>query len=352
MTYSVAKDYIEHNLHCNCISPARVHTPFVDGFVAKPRRIMKNPEITRREWLAGAVTAAGLAALPMNMSGQLVPPKDEPPQTGDPADRERRMKWWHEARFGMFIHWGLYSVLERHEWVLENEGIPVAEYEPLAKRFRPKPNAAREWAALAKAAGQKYMVMTTKHHEGFCNFATDTTDYCAPKQGPGRDLVKEYVEAALLVCHQRQNATLQEGAPGLRGRLAAAHHVFADAALSNVDTEFEQLVDAGARQPGFSRHIRRIKARTSREMSGRPGWPRRTFQTQNRRKPARAQATTVSGLDGQGRTPAAPDAGQPDPKQAVRRGQLEAFSRGAPKHTDLEAQSQVLQLKRRAGTEY
>ena len=115
----------------------------------------------------------------------------------DPAaDRERRMKWWHEARFGMFIHWGLYSVLGRHEWVMENEGIPVAEYEQLAQRFHPKPGFAREWARLAKQAGQKYMVMTTKHHEGFCNFDTKLTNYCAPKQGPGRDLVKEYVEAA------------------------------------------------------------------------------------------------------------------------------------------------------------
>jgi alpha-L-fucosidase len=115
---------------------------------------------------------------------------------GDASDRERRMKWWHEARFGMFIHWGLYSVLGRHEWVMENEGIPVAEYEQLAKRFHPKPNAARDWARLAKLAGQKYMVMTTKHHEGFCHFDSKLTDYTAPKQGPGRDLVKEYVDAA------------------------------------------------------------------------------------------------------------------------------------------------------------
>jgi alpha-L-fucosidase len=112
------------------------------------------------------------------------------------ADRERRMKWWHEARFGMFIHWGLYSTQGRHEWVMENEGIPVSEYEQFAKVFKPTPNAARAWAKLAKQAGQKYMVMTTKHHEGFCLFNSKLTDYCAPKQGPGRDLVGEYVEAA------------------------------------------------------------------------------------------------------------------------------------------------------------
>ena len=106
------------------------------------------------------------------------------------------MQWWHQARFGMFIHWGLYSVLGRHEWVMENEGIPVAEYAPLAKRFNPKPNAARAWAKLARQAGQKYMVMTTKHHEGFCQWDTKLTGYCAAKQGPGRDLVREYVDAA------------------------------------------------------------------------------------------------------------------------------------------------------------
>jgi alpha-L-fucosidase len=79
---------------------------------------------------------------------------------------------------------------------MEEEGIPVAEYEQQAKLFKPKPNAARDWAKLAKIAGQKYMVMTTKHHEGFCNFDTKLTNYCAPKQGPGRDLVREYVDAA------------------------------------------------------------------------------------------------------------------------------------------------------------
>ena len=140
--------------------------------------------MTRRDYLQ--MMAAGAAAVRSVTAS---------PAGGD-ADREQRMKWWHEARFGMFIHWGLYSVLGRHEWVMENEGIPVAEYQQLAQQFRPRPNAARDWARLAKQAGQKYMVMTTKHHEGFCNFDTKLTDYCAPKQGPGRDVVREYVEAA------------------------------------------------------------------------------------------------------------------------------------------------------------
>src|SRR6202051_1211313 len=112
------------------------------------------------------------------------------------ADQAQRMQWWHEARFGMFVHWGLYSVLGRHEWAMEQEGIPVSEYQQLAQQFKPKPNAARDWAKLAKQTGMKYMVLTTKHHEGFCHFDSKLTDYCAPRQGPGRDLVKEFVEAA------------------------------------------------------------------------------------------------------------------------------------------------------------
>jgi alpha-L-fucosidase len=116
-------------------------------------------------------------------------------QPGD-ADSQRRIKWWHDAKFGMFVHWGLYSVLGRHEWVMENEAIPIAEYERLAQRFRPKSEPARIWARLARETGMKYMVMTTKHHEGFCQFDTKLTSFCAPKQGLGRDLVKEYVEAA------------------------------------------------------------------------------------------------------------------------------------------------------------
>ena len=96
----------------------------------------------------------------------------------------------------MFIHWGLYSVIGQHEWAKEVEGIPLAQYELFAKHFKPKPNAARDWARLAKRAGQKYMVMTTKHHEGFCHWDSKLTDYNAAKQGPGRDLVREFVDAA------------------------------------------------------------------------------------------------------------------------------------------------------------
>ena len=111
------------------------------------------------------------------------------------ADRKRRMKWWHDARFGMFIHFGLYSQLGRHEWVMNRERIPVKEYERLAKTFNPKPRCPREWAKLARQAGMKYMVMTTKHHEGFCLWDTKQTTYNAVRRGPKRDIVGEYVDA-------------------------------------------------------------------------------------------------------------------------------------------------------------
>jgi len=110
--------------------------------------------------------------------------------------RAERMRWWHKAKFGMFIHWGLYSVIGHQEWVMESEGIPIPQYELLAQHFKPRPEAAREWARLAKLAGQKYMVMTAKHHEGFCMWDTKLTDYNAMRQGPARDLVKEFIEAA------------------------------------------------------------------------------------------------------------------------------------------------------------
>lgn len=138
----------------------------------------------------GALATTGIPALAQaSVSAQTTPD----PQA---ATREQRMRWWHVAKFGMFVHWGLYSVIGQHEWAMEIEGIPIPQYELLARHFTPRPNAAREWAALARRAGQKYMVMTTKHHEGFCMFDSQLTDYCAPRQAAGRDLVREYVEAA------------------------------------------------------------------------------------------------------------------------------------------------------------
>src|SRR5512139_915100 len=84
------------------------------------------------------------------------------------AQREARLKWWTEARFGMFIHWGLYALPARHEWVKQHEAITEEAYQKYFDHFNPDLYNPKEWARLAKAAGMKYFVITTKHHEGFC----------------------------------------------------------------------------------------------------------------------------------------------------------------------------------------
>ncbi|HEY2859710.1 MAG TPA: alpha-L-fucosidase, partial [Terracidiphilus sp.] len=156
---------------------------------------------TRRSFLkqfgaAGAIALGFPAAAGAQAAAAAQPAPPSPADLKQAATRDQRLQWWHQARFGMFIHWGLYSVIGQHEWARENEGVPLLQYELLAKNFHPKPNVARDWARLAKRAGQKYMVMTTKHHEGFCHWDSKLTDYNAAKQGPGRDLVREFVEAA------------------------------------------------------------------------------------------------------------------------------------------------------------
>ena len=111
------------------------------------------------------------------------------------GSRDERMKWWREARFGMFIHYGLYSQVGRNEWVMACENIPPKEYEKLADTFAPKEGCCREWAALAKKAGCKYMVMTSRHHEGFSLWDSKANPYNSVNYGPHRDIVKEFVEA-------------------------------------------------------------------------------------------------------------------------------------------------------------
>jgi alpha-L-fucosidase len=116
-----------------------------------------------------------------------------------PAERDARMQWWREARFGMFIHWGVYSVLGRGEWVMHSEKIPVAEYEKLVPQFNPVKFDAREWVQLAKDAGQKYIVITSKHHDGFCMFDSALTDYDIMSTPFGRDVLKELADE----CHRQ-----------------------------------------------------------------------------------------------------------------------------------------------------
>ena len=108
-----------------------------------------------------------------------------------PGDTE----WFRHDRFGMFIHWGIYSIPARGEWVRSREQISVEDYQPFFEEFNPVFFDAKKWARLAREAGMKYAVLTAKHHDGFCLFDSALTDYKATNTPCGRDLVREYVEA-------------------------------------------------------------------------------------------------------------------------------------------------------------
>lgn len=112
-----------------------------------------------------------------------------------PRQKADRMQWWTDARFGMFIHWGLYALPARHEWVKNHERLTNEQYQKYFDEFNPDLYDPHEWARMAKAAGMKYAVITSKHHEGFCLFDSKFTDYKAPNTPAGRDLLKEWVEA-------------------------------------------------------------------------------------------------------------------------------------------------------------
>ncbi len=123
-------------------------------------------------------------------------------------ERDRRMAWWREARFGLFIHWGLYALPAgewkgetRHgEWILHTAQIPVEEYEKFATRFNPVRFNAAQWVRLAREAGMKYIVITSKHHDGFCLFDSRLTEYDVKDATPfKRDILKELARE----CHQQ-----------------------------------------------------------------------------------------------------------------------------------------------------
>ncbi len=123
---------------------------------------------------------------------------------------EERLAWWKEARFGMFIHWGLYAIPAGEwkgekirgigEWIMRNAKIPIPEYEALAKQFNPVKFDAEAWAELAREAGMRYLVITAKHHDGFCMFDSPQNPYNIVRQTPfGRDPMKELAAA----CNRR-----------------------------------------------------------------------------------------------------------------------------------------------------
>ena len=112
-----------------------------------------------------------------------------------PEARAKRMAWWTHDRFGMFIHFGIYAQAARHEKVKSREHMTDEQYEPYCRRFDPDLFDATEWARAAKEAGMRYVVLTVKHHDGFCNWDTRQTDYKITRTPFGRDLLREFVTA-------------------------------------------------------------------------------------------------------------------------------------------------------------
>ncbi|MEA1951198.1 MAG: alpha-L-fucosidase, partial [Planctomycetota bacterium] len=117
-----------------------------------------------------------------------------PSVAADVPPLEERAAWFRHDRFGLFVHWGVYSTIGRGEWVQDTGKIPLAEYIKLYPKFNPEDFDAAEWVALAKSAGQKYIVITTKHHDGFCMFDSKLSDYTIMHTPFGRDICKELAD--------------------------------------------------------------------------------------------------------------------------------------------------------------
>ena len=108
---------------------------------------------------------------------------------------QKRMEWYVNARFGMFLHWGLYAIPARGEWMRSFEKLTDEEYQRYFDEFNPTDYDPKKWAHMAKQAGMKYMVLTAKHHDGFCLFDSQYTDFKSTNTRCGRELVREYVDA-------------------------------------------------------------------------------------------------------------------------------------------------------------
>lgn len=155
------------------------------------------------------LVAATAFAADASSATAVTSPSGQAPVKPYDAAQQQRLKWFTEARLGMFIHWGLYSLpagqwpgresKRRGEWIMQEENLSSAEYEKLAAQFNPTKFNAKQWVDVAKAAGFKYLVVTTKHHDGFCLFPSKLTTYDIADATPfQRDPIKELADA----CHE------------------------------------------------------------------------------------------------------------------------------------------------------
>jgi alpha-L-fucosidase len=147
---------------------------------------------------AGFIFTSHLSAAELMNTDSAVQPINE-----TPAQKDARMKWWNDARFGMFIHWGVYSVpagewngnTDYAEWFLEETHMPVSQYEKYADQFNPTNFDALAWVKAAKAAGVKYIVITSKHHDGFAMYPTKLSDWSISRTPFKRDPLAELAAA-------------------------------------------------------------------------------------------------------------------------------------------------------------
>ena len=215
--------------------------------------------------LAGLVQIVSVFTLQAQVQGEHIAEVSSHPVPAiqdreSPAERDARMQWWREARFGMFIHWGLYSIPAGTwnnqqipgigEWIMNNASIPVADYKALAKKFNPVSFNAHDIVALAKSAGMKYIVITSKHHDGFAMFNSEADSFNivagSPfKRDPVRELADECRKQGLKLgfyYSQDQDWTAPGGAAYKTGNHAAANHHW-DAAQ---DGDFAQYLHTKA----------------------------------------------------------------------------------------------------------
>ena len=148
----------------------------------------------------GCLALGLLLGIGLSATARSAPPLPPPPfglsevRTGPEA--EHRVAWWREARFGMFIHFGVYAVAGRGEWARFSEQIPQREYARLADRFTPDPKAPEEWVRVARQSGMKYMVLTARHHDGFALFDSRANEFNSMRAAAHQDIVREFVVAA------------------------------------------------------------------------------------------------------------------------------------------------------------
>ena len=160
------------------------------------RSVLLSNTARSRKMVSGIV----LMLVALSLSVRTGFPDDQPPATRTERDAAAR-QWFQDAKFGLFIHWGVYSLLGKGEWVMDHDKLPIREYAKLPPRFNPTKFDAEAWVKLAKSAGARYITITSKHHDGFCMFSTKRTDYDIVDATPYR---KDPLKALADACHEEK----------------------------------------------------------------------------------------------------------------------------------------------------